>query len=99
MSIYLIISLSLVFLWIIYLLNRKWLKRKFQLWRIKSGIRECEETKIISGGKRQYLIRLSNGSLKVVDKSYVNIFNNVFAGKMRKMNFLDLLKMSLYHTK
>jgi hypothetical protein len=71
------------------------IQRKIQVARVKAGIREADEKKLITG-RRQYLIRLNNGRLRVVDKRYVYAYNKL---NKTKMTSLDLVKMSLYNTK
>ena len=79
--------------------------KKIKLWFqsiiIKEKIKECERLKLVTG-KQQFLLRLNNGKLKVVNSSYRKVFNHLIAkGKIqnKQMTLTDLIKISLYHTK
>lgn len=76
----------------------KRLKRWYQLIIIKDKIKEADTLKILTG-KQQFIIRLNNGKLKIVDLSYVKMFNKLLKGKQRKMTYWNLMEFSLYHTK
>lgn len=70
----------------------------FKVRHIRRMVRKCEELKFQTG-KQQFLIYLNTGKLVIVDRRYIDAFNKMYAGKARKMEYIDLCKIAIYKTK
>lgn len=73
---------------------RHWFKER----HIRRMVRKCEELKFQTG-KQQFLIYLNTGKLVIVNRRYIDAFNKMYAGKARKMEYIDLCKIAIYKTK
>lgn len=74
--------------------------KKYKSWReirmIRNGMKECERRKFTTG-KMQFLIKLNDGKLAVVDRTYTKVFNDTFKSK-KPMSYLDLCQLAIYKT-
>ena len=76
--------------------------KKIRVWYqfkvIKSKIKECDQMKLITG-KQQFLIKLNDKKLVIVTNAYLKAFNSTLPKGQPVMTYLDLINLSIYHTK
>lgn len=72
--------------------------RFIQRQKIKEKINEAEHLAIITG-RRHFVVPVGKNSFGVVNSLYPDFFNKHRSHGQAKMNYNDLVKMSIYKTK